>query len=48
MPWDPRLAPARSLRSEYRVAVMSMRTKPAMPMPWPTQPEAVGKWPAWL
>ena len=42
----PQLASLRSLRSEYRVAVISMRTKPAMPMPWPTQLEAVGNRPA--
>ena len=42
----PQLAPVRSLRSGYRVAVSSMRTKPAMPMPCPTQLDAVGKLPA--
>ena len=46
MPCCPSSRPLRSLRSEYRVAVISMRTKPAMPMPWPTQLEAVGKRPA--
>ena len=38
----PQRASARSLRREYSVAVMSMRTKPAMPMPCPMRLDAVG------
>ena len=42
----PQRASLRSLRSGYRAAVISMRTKPATPMPWPTRPNAVGNAPA--
>ena len=42
----PQRASVSSLRTEYRVAVISIRMEPRIPIPWPTRLDAVGKAPA--
>jgi hypothetical protein len=42
----PQRASVASLRIEYKVAVITMRTKRAMPIPCHTRPDAEGNVPA--
>ena len=41
----PQRALLARLRSVYRVSVMSIRTKPSIPMPWPSRCAAGGSMP---